>query len=208
MRAPALVVLADALWKEAYPGPLHVLAGEIAREHQAIWVEAPIWECLKAPGLGSRLRRACRLDLPLDRYLDAHRELDILTPPIVPPGSWAGDVLLAQTVRWILKGRKLEPRVLWLARRGPAADALVTRLKADFVVDHHPDPAPGDAWHPQADMVVWPAEAPLPEGASPDDPRLHRLSEAGVRGALKLAPIVSDWLNGPSIVAAERRTRA
>lgn len=208
MKAPALIVLADALFKEAYPGPLHVLTGEIARRHRAIWVEAPVWECLKAPGLGFRLRRACRLDLPLERYMDDQRELDVLTPPILPPGNALGDALLAQTVRWILKGRKLEPRVLWLARRGAAADALARKLDADFVVDHHPDPAPGDTWHPKADLIVWPAEAPLPEGEHEDDPRLLRMAEVGVRGALKLAPIVLDWLDGPTIVRTETRTRA
>ena len=208
MRAPALIVLADALFKESYPGPLHVLTGEIARRHRAIWVEAPVWECLKAPGLGFRLRRACRLDLPLERYMDDQRELDVLTPPILPPGNAVGDALLAQTVRWILKGRKLEPRVLWLARRGPAATALADRLKADMIVDDHPDPAPGDTWHPKADLIIWPAEAPLPEGEHEGDPRLLRLSETGVRGALKLAPIVLDWLDGPTIVKTETRTRA
>lgn len=208
MSAAALIVLADALWKEAYPGPLHVLTGEVARTHRTIWVEAPVWQCLKAPGLGWRLRRACRLDLPLDRYVDDHREIDVLTPPVLPPGNVLGDALLAQTVRWILKGRKLEPRVLWLARRGPAATALVKRLKADVVVDHHPDPQPGDTWHPQADMILWPAGEPLPEGERPDDPRLMRLTEDGVRGALKLAPMVLDWLEGPTIVKSETRTRA
>lgn len=195
MRAPAFVVLADALWKEAYPGALHVIAGEVARDHRVIWVEAPLWQCLKAPGLGGRFRRACRLDLPLDRYVDAQRELDVLTPPIIPAGNVVGDALLAQTVRWILRGRRLQPRVLWLARRGPAAAALAGRMKADVVVDHHPDPQPGDRWHPGADLVLWPSDAPLPDGARGDDPRLMRV-DAGVRGAMRLMPVVSGWMDG------------
>lgn len=203
MKAPAFVVLADDLWKEAYPGAIHVLAADVARDHPVIWVEAPVWRCLKAPGLGFRLRRAFRLDLPIERYVDDQRELDVLTPPALPPGNALGDALLAQTVRWVLKGRKLECRVLWLARRGPAAAAIAGRIAADVVVDHHPDPQPGDTWHPKADMVIWPSDAPLPEGEREDDPRLMRLAP-GVRAAMALMPILDDWLSGPTITRVEQ----
>lgn len=195
-RRAALIVVADSLWKEAYPGPLHVLTAEIAREYPVIWVEAPLPGVLKAPGFGARLRRSLRLDLPGVRYVDNQRELDILTPPLVPCGNWAGDVLLAQTVRWILKARKLEPRVLWLARRGPAAPALVKRLKPSVIVDFHDDPAPETPWAPEADLVFWPEGAPLPPGETEPQPRLMRQAP-GVRGALQLAPMVRGWLDGP-----------
>lgn len=204
---PALIVLADALWKEAYPGPLHVLTAEIARDYPVIWVEAPLREALKAPGFGPRLRRSLRLDLPLVRYVDAQRELDILTPPLVPPGNWAGDVLLAQTVRWILKARKLQPRVLWSARTGPGARALVERLKPSVIVDFHADPGPETHWQPEADLVFWPEGVPAPSDET--NPQLRLMPMApGVKGALKLAPMVRGWLDGPLPAPVEAPVRS
>jgi hypothetical protein len=200
---PALIVLADSLFKEAYPGALHVLTAELACDHPVIWVEAPLTQALKAPGFGGRLRRSLRLDLPLIRYVDRQRELDILTPPLVPPGNWAGDVLLAQTVRWILKARKLEPRVLWIAQRGPGASALVNRIKPSVIVDFHDDPTPASVWQPEADLVYWPEGAPLPTGETEPQPRLMRMTP-GVKGALKLVPTVRTWLEGPLMMTAER----
>lgn len=200
-RRPALIVVADSLWKEAYPGPLHVLVAEIARDHPVIWVEAPLWRAIKAPGLGPRLRRALRLDLPLVRYVDGQRELDILTPPLAPVGNALGDALLAQTVRWILKGRKLEPRVLWNARRDPAASGLVKRLAPGVIVDFHLDPEPETPWLPEADLVFWPEGLPAPAGGTEVTERLMRTAP-GIRGALKLAPMVRGWLTGQRLTSA------
>lgn len=195
MKPGALIVLADALWQEGYPGPTHVIAGEVAREHATLWLEAPIQRCFKAPGFGARLRRSLRLDLPRVHYVDGSRELDVLTPPAWPPGNAVGDALLNQTVRWILKGRKLEPRVLLLARRGPAAAALARGLKAAVVVDFHLDPQAGDRWLPEADLVLWPHGEPVPAGERQGDARLLRYTP-GVRGVLKLMPMIEGWMTG------------
>jgi hypothetical protein len=192
--APALIVLADALWREAAPGALHVLTAEVAERHPVVWIESPVRDCLKAPGLYGRVRRSLRLDLPAVRYVDARRELDVATPPLFPPGNPVGDALLAQTATWLMRARHASPRVLWLARRGPAADALVRRLKPAVTIDWHDDPAPGDAWHPAADLVLWPAWAPVPKGESEADPRLMRLGDMGVKATRALGPMVEGWL--------------
>lgn len=191
---PGMIVLADELWREVAPGALHVLTGEVASRHPLIWVEGPLSRTWRAPGLGGRLRRSLRLDLPATRYVDSRRELDVATPPIVPPGNPMGDALLAQTVTWLLRARRTQPRVLWLARRGAAASALAKRLRPDVTIDWHDDPQPGDRWCPEADLVLWPAWAPVPEGESEADPRLMRLTDMGVRGMLAFLPTVEGWL--------------
>lgn len=205
--APGFIVLANELWREASPGALHVLTAEIAVRHPVVWMEAPLRQCLKAPGLGGRIRRSLRLDLPATRYVDARRELDVATPPLFPPGNVVGDALLGQTVTWLLKARHASARVLWLARRGAAADALVRRLDPAVTVDYHDDPQPGEAWHPRADLVLWPAWAPVPEGESEADPRLMRMSDMGVRGALALLPMVQGWLAPTMRVRVETDVR-
>ena len=192
---PAVIVLADALWRETAPGALHVLAGEAAAHHPLVWVEPPVTEKLKAPGLRGRLRRSLRLDLPAVRYVDARRELDVATPPLVPAGNAVGDALLAQTVTWLLRARHASARVLWLARRGPEASALARRLKPAVTVDWHDDPQPGDTWCPEADLVIWPAWAPMPAGASDRDERLVRWPDMGVRAALAFQPTLEAWLS-------------
>jgi hypothetical protein len=212
MSAPggaALVVLAPTLWHEVRPGPLHVLAGEAARAHPVCWVEAPWRQALRAPGLHARLRRAIRADLPLIRYVDARRELDVLTPPVLPPGSWAGDALLAQTVRWALRLRGARCRVLWLSRHDAAAAALLTRLEAGVRVAHYPKADPHARFHPAVDLVLWPAGAPVPAGEREDDPRLLRVPEPGVRGAMRLWPMLEGWLEGrPFLGVAETARQA
>jgi hypothetical protein len=192
--APGMIVLADELWREVAPGALHVLTGEVASGHPLIWVEGPLSRTWRAPGRGGRIRRSLRLDLPATRYVDGRRELDVATPPIVPAGNPVGDALLAQTVTWLLRARRTSPRVLWLARRGPAGSALAKRLRPDVTIDWHDDPQPNDRWCPEADLVLWPAWAPLPEGESEADPRLMRLTDMGVRGLLAFLPTVEGWL--------------
>lgn len=192
---PAMVVLSDELWREVAPSALHVLAGEVAARHPLIWVEAPITRTWRQAGLHGRLRRSLRLDLPATRYVDGRRELDVATPPLVPSGNWLGDALLSQTVTWLLRARKARPRVLWLARRGAAGVALARRLRPDVTVDWHEDPTPADRWCAEADLILWPAWAPIPAGESGTDPRLMRLDDMGVRGVLGFLPTLESWLD-------------
>lgn len=200
---PGLIVLADSLWRESAPGALHVLTADLAERHPAIWVESPVTQCLKAPGLHPRLRRSLRLDLPAVRYVDGRRELDVATPPLIPAGNPLGDAMLAQTVDWLLRARRSSARVLLLARRGPAASALIQRLQPAVSVDWHDDPAPGDRWNPHADLILWPAWAPTPDGEDAHDPRVLRLNEVGVRGIRRLVPMIEGWLKPTVWVGTE-----
>jgi hypothetical protein len=72
-------------------------------------------------------------------------------------------------------------------------------------VDYHDDPQPGDRFSLHADLVLWPAWAPLPEGESEADPRLMRLADMGVRGALGLLPMIEGWLAPTMWVTGEAR---